>query len=127
MSNGRFGLVVAVDGSADWVLALRCAARDAEQRNLPLTVVYVRPRLQTARRAHRMVDDTLAVVDASCRGGGPAKVITKIAGTDPVATLVTLSHDAELLVVGAHSIGRRLAGRSRCAVTVIEDRHLAAG
>ena len=126
MSSRRFGIVVGVDGSPRSAVAVNWAARDAELRHVPLTLVHAAPHRWAGRRAHRVLDDALAVAESSRRAGGPPKLITKIASRNPVATLVELSRDAELLVVGAQgrrsgSISAKLVGRSHCAVAVIHD------
>lgn len=71
-----FGIVVGVDGSPESAAAVSAATRDAELRNLPLTLVL--PRAPRRWRARRIFDDALRVVDASCRAGGPSKVITRV-------------------------------------------------
>lgn len=146
MSSRRFGLVVGVDGSPRSAVAVSWAARDAELRNVPLTLVHAVPGIgadpqgrafgwPSLRRARRILDDALAVVDASCRAGGPPEVITKVAPAHPVAALIELSRDAELLVVGGSrphgaglvrrllsgSVSSRLVDRAQCAVAVIHD------
>lgn len=70
------GIVVGVDGSARSAATLRRATRYAERNNLPLTLLLPRPPLRW--RTRRIVDHALRVVDASCRAGGPSKVITRL-------------------------------------------------
>ncbi|MEO8814215.1 MAG: universal stress protein [Mycobacterium sp.] len=146
MPSLRFGLVVGVDGSPRSTVAVSWATRDAELRNVPLTLVHAAPRSWAdppawafgwpkLRRVRRILDDALAVVDTSCRTAGPPEVITKVARADPVAALVELSREAELLVVGGSrphgagpvrrllsgSVSSRLVDRAQCAVAVIHD------
>ena len=145
-SNRRLGVVVGVDGSARSAVAISWAAREAELRQVPLTLVHASSGGLTgwpvsvlaralgrppAQRAHQVLDEAVDVVDRSCRARGPAKVITKVAATDPVSALAELSRDAELVVVGARGAGVRPARygsissdvmrRAHCAVAVIHD------
>lgn len=144
--NPHFGIVVGVDGSPSSAAAVSWAARDAELRSATLTLVHamrdtvpawpvaVRTRFgqPPLRRAHRLLGAALTVVDGSCRAGGPAKVITKVAFADPVAALVELSLEAQLVVVGARGgrvtrrapfgpVSAAVMQRSACAVGVIHD------
>lgn len=121
------------------------AARNAELRNLPLTLVHAVPttviratsRLRVYgllelphQQVRRILDDALNIVLDSTRHGDPLKVITKVVSTDPVSALAGLSHEAELIVVGSRrryglrrSIGFTLVGRSHCPVAIIRDKH----
>lgn len=76
VSDRAVGIVVGVDGSPESAAAVRRATRDAELGNVPLTLVLSRAALRW--RTRRIVDHALAVVDASCRAGGPSKVITRM-------------------------------------------------
>lgn len=66
MSSPRepLGIVVGIDGSAPSKVAVDWAAREAELRNLPLTIVYAVRSLvgKIARqRVRRIVDDAIRV------------------------------------------------------------------
>lgn len=76
VSDRYVGIVVGVDGSPASTAAVCAATRDAELRNVPLTLVL--PRAPLRWRTRRVVDRVLRVVDASCRAGGPSKVITQV-------------------------------------------------
>jgi nucleotide-binding universal stress UspA family protein len=119
--NARLGIVVGIDDSPAARVAVQWAARDAELRRIPMTLVYaVSPELATwpsvrlpaglARwhRDHgrRLVDDAFKVVEEACQLGGPTEVHTEILASAAVPTLVDLSKDAELLVAGAQGSGR---------------------
>ncbi|ETW24336.1 universal stress protein [Mycobacterium gastri] len=145
--NAPLGIVVGIDESPSARLAVQWAARDAELRNIPLTLVHaVSPEVSTllkmpmpaglARwqqdRGRRLVDEALKVVDEAARGGGPAGVHTEILGSAAVPTLVDLSKDAEMVVTGCLG-SRRWPGRllgsvssavlryAHCPVVIVHD------
>ncbi len=125
------------------------AARNAELRNLPLTLVHAVPttviratsRLRVYgllelphQQVRRILDDALNIVLDGTRHGDPLRMVTKVVSTDPVSALADLSHEAELIVVGSRrrdvlrralcqSIGFTLVGRCHCPVAIIQDRH----
>src|SRR5690625_2441022 len=133
------GIVVGVDGSATSRVAVHWAAREAERRGLPLTLVHsasthVSP--LTARwmvfgqhelphrRVQQIINDAVDIAGDSARHAGPTQVNTKVVFTDPVEILVELSREAELVVVGSRrrrglwralsaTIGSALMQRSR--------------
>jgi nucleotide-binding universal stress UspA family protein len=145
--NARLGIVVGIDDSPAAKLAVQWAARDAELRSIPLTLVYaISPEVATwpnvrlpaglARwhRDHgrRLVDDAIKVVEQASQHAGPAEVHTEILPSAAVPTLVDLSKDAELLVIGAQGSGRwpgRLLGSvssgllryAHCSVAIVHD------
>lgn len=148
LGKGSFGIVVGVNGSPASRVALNWAARNAELRNLPLTVVYAAPApanpLSTRRRVYAqlelphqrvrcILDDAVSIVEDSTRHGGASRLLTKVAVTDPVTALTDLSRAAELIVVGSprrgvlrralcRSIGSTLVRRSHCPVAAIRDK-----
>ena len=145
--NARLGIVVGVDESPAAKVAVRWAARDAELRKIPLTLVHATsPEVATwpnvrlpaglARwnRDHgrRLVDDAFKVAEEATQHGGPAEVHTEILPSAAVPTLVDLSKDAEMVVMGCRGSGRwpgRLMGSvssgllhyAHCPVTIIHD------
>jgi nucleotide-binding universal stress UspA family protein len=145
--NARLGIVVGVDESPAAKVAVQWAARDAELRKIPLTLVHATsPEVATwpnvrlpaglARwhRDHgrRLVDDAFKVVEEACQHGGPAEVHTEILPSAAVPTLVDLSKDAEMVVMGCRGSGRwpgRLMGSvssgllhyAHCPVAIIHD------
>jgi len=129
------------------VAAVQWAARDAELRNIPLTLVHaVSPEVSTWLRTpvpagvtrwqqdhgRRLVDGALKVVEEATPHGGPAGVQTEILTSGAVPTLIDLSKDAEMLVAGAQGSGRwpgRLLGsvssallrHAHCPVAIVHD------
>ncbi|ODR08075.1 universal stress protein UspA [Mycolicibacillus koreensis] len=122
------GIVVGFDGSASSRAAVRWAAGEAADRGVPLTVVHVidtppwnllavggpvaavpdEPSLRQRQGAQRVIDEALAEID---RGGGPRPQIhSQVFFAAPVPTLVQVSADALMLVVGRRGTGllRRL-------------------
>jgi nucleotide-binding universal stress UspA family protein len=123
------------------------AARDAELRNVPLTLVHAAsPEVSTWLRTplpagvlrwqqdhgRRLVDEALKLVEEASRGGGPAGIRSEILASAAVPTLIDLSKDAEMVVTGAQGSGRwpgrrlgsvssGLLRHAHCPVAVIHD------
>ncbi len=142
------GILVGVDGSAPSNEAVRWAAREAAMRNVPLTLVHVR-RTPTAGmsalawpatpvpeevqqwqgdEAQQVVADAVKVVEGSM--DAPPQLQTKVVFSAPVPTLVDLSKDLDMVVVGCGGQGalrRTLLGsvstglvyHAHCPVAVI--------
>jgi nucleotide-binding universal stress UspA family protein len=141
------GIVVGVDDSPAAKVAVYWAARDAELRNIPLTLVHaISPNMTTWRdtplppglarwqndHGRRLLDDAAKFVAEACRSGGPADVRTEVLSSPAVPALVDLSEDAELVVTGSRGSGRwpgRLIGsvssglirHAHCPVGIIHD------
>lgn len=145
--SASLGIVVGVDESSAATMAVRWAARDAELRSIPLTIVHaISPEIATWRQARlpaglarwqrdrgrRLVDEAFEVVEKSSRRGGPAEVHTEVLSAAAVPALVDLSKNAELVVMGscgtARWAGRRMGSvscgllrYSHCPVAIIHD------
>jgi nucleotide-binding universal stress UspA family protein len=145
--NASLGIVVGIDDSPAARLAVQWAARDAELRKIPLTLVHaISPEISTMLRTplpaglmrwqqdhgHRLVEEALKVVEEASQRGGPAGVHSEILLSAAVPTLVDLSKDAEMVVTGAQGSGRwpgRLLGSvssgllryAHCPVAIIHD------
>lgn len=145
--SNQLGIVVGVDDSAAAKVAVQWAARDAELRKIPLTLVHaISPEVATwldiplppglARwqtdHGRRVLDEALKVVAEASQRGGPAAVHTEVLSSAAVPTLVDLSKDAELVVTGSRGSGRwpgRLLGsvssallrHAHCPVAIIHD------
>ncbi|MGB8501264.1 universal stress protein [Mycobacterium sp.] len=118
----RFGIVVGVDGSTSSTAAVQWAAREAAMRNVGLALVHVvapvaagsssivwtgpNPSVALARQAehaHQLIDDA---VKAANDTAGALQIRRDVIFSSPVPTLVDMSEEAQMLVVGRH--GRRL-------------------
>ncbi len=149
MTNGdnHFGIVVGVDGSAASTAAVRWATREAETRNLPLTVVTALApvveatgpwpevpvptgylRLQEAE-AQKILDDALSTVADSVTVED-LRFTGEVVLGPVLATLVEMSKQADTMVVGCRgegAVARALLGStssglahlSQCPVAVI--------
>ncbi len=139
------GIVVGVDGSSGSMSAVRWAARDAELRNVPLTLVHVvpvtsghwreaslLPDFVGSHREHgrRVLDDALAVVDEGTHR--PTQVDCAMPSSLTVPALVELSKAADLVVAGClgsgtlrgrhlGSVSAGLVHEAHCPVAVVHD------
>lgn len=114
------GVVVAADGSPSSQVAVKWAAREAVMRHAPLTVVHVASSLSVAastlawpagqvpeevleiqeNEARRVIADSIKIVKDSAGGGDRPEVNSELFFGVPVPTLIDLSKDAQLVVVG---------------------------
>lgn len=130
-------IVVGVDGSAGARAALGWAADESRVRGCRLLVVHASGAGNAdpdARLDGRTLEQLLNshVAAASARQPGVA-VSTLLSDDDPVDTLVGLSADAELVVVGTRgrdiatlgSVSHSVAMRAHCPVAVVPERNLA--
>jgi nucleotide-binding universal stress UspA family protein len=143
------GIVVGVDGSPASRVATDWAARDAELRGIPLTLVHVLPadeigpwvvdlpvsdKFAAARelRAQKVIDDARGLVSAAIGSAPEIDVQHRVLSGPKVPALVDMSKDAEMVVVGCRGLGgvqRLLLGsvssglvhHSHCPVAVIHD------
>ncbi len=145
--NTRLGIVVGIDDSPAARVAVQWAAREAELRKIPLTLVHaVSPEVATWLRTplpagvmrwqqdhgRRLVDEALKVIEEASQGSGPAGVHTEILASAAVPTLIDLSKEAEMVVTGSQGSGRwpgrrlgsvssGLVRHAHCPVAVIHD------
>jgi nucleotide-binding universal stress UspA family protein len=150
------GIVVGVDGSPVSKVAVGWAARDAALRKVPLAVVTVLDPpivnypvsamsfpetwmpmppeyLQWQQdEGRKVVNDALKTVEDSAKQVGPIDVSSELMTGLAVPTLVELSKDAEMVVVGSHgrggftgmllgSVSIGLVHHGHCPVAVIHD------
>lgn len=142
------GIIVAVDGSPASKFATDWAARGAAQRHVPLTLVHVLPEPMIGiwpepvalegytswrdKNGHQILDEARVVADRAILDYEPTVVDEKSYAGATIPTLVDLSKDAAMVVVGCRGRGtikRRLLGsvsaglvsHAHCPVAVIHD------
>jgi nucleotide-binding universal stress UspA family protein len=144
-------IVVGVDGSTPSHTALRWAAREAALRKVPLTLVHVLPvglfrwgygyateplvqdftKLQE-EEGQRILADATRVVRETTADNSPVEIHTELMFSSPVPTLIDLSKDADMMVVGCRghgawgravlgSVSTGLVHHAHCPVAVIHD------
>lgn len=123
----HLGIIVGVDGSDSSMSAVRWAAREAGMRNVRLTLIHVvvtpawgaAPwRLSTAplplpadedpaleELGQNIIADAVEVAEDSIRGGARPEIHSELFFSVPVSTLVTLSKEAQMVVVGCRGQG----------------------
>jgi nucleotide-binding universal stress UspA family protein len=144
----RHGILVGVDGSAAALAAVRWAAHDAALRNVPLTLVHVvntpvpgssqvpTPagfRQWQETRAREFIKSATKVAEESTRECGPVQIDSKVFYSATVRTLVDLSKEAQMVVVGYRgrggvlvrtflgSVSSGLVYHAHCPIAVIHD------
>ena len=142
----RPGIVVGVDGSPASKVAVDWAARDAALRNVALTLVHVAngmvaPWAPTPlpsgfgkwqqQRGHQFIDDAIRVAEAAVGDTGRIQMRTEMYYSATVPTLVDVSKDAEMAVVGSRgqgalggilgSVSAGMVQHAHCPVAVIHD------
>jgi nucleotide-binding universal stress UspA family protein len=148
LQTPRRGILVGVDGSAAALAAVRWAAHDAALRNAPLTLVHVVnapaagwPQVPALagfgqwqeNRASEFIKSAVKVAEESTGGCGPVQIDSKVFHSATVPTLVDLSKEAEMVVVGYRghggllvraflgSVSSGLVYHAHCPVAVIHD------
>jgi len=144
----RGAILVGVDGSAAALRAVRWAARDAALRNVPLTLVHVVDaplpewfevaalagfRQSQERRPHDFIESAIKVAEESTGECAPVQIDSKVFHSATVPTLVRLSTQVEMVVVGYRghggvsarsflgSVSSALVYHAHCPVAVIHD------
>lgn len=143
----RHGILVGVDGSEPSNAAVVWAAREAALRHVPLTLIHMLnaavpmyPEMPLSmgmgiwrdEDGRRVLQHAVKVAEDVIGTGRPVPVSTELKCSPPVHTLVQLSENADMLVVGSHgrsAVGRGLLGsvssgvirRANCPVAVIRD------
>ena len=141
------GILVGVDGSPAAKYAVDWAAREAAMRSVRLTLVHAVPPIgptlpplpaPTAfarwqvERGQQILDDAAGVARRSAPDGGTVQIDSELLFSPAVPTLVDLSKEALMVVVGSRGrgpIARSLLGsvsstlirHAHCPVAVIHD------
>ena len=141
-------ILVGVDGSAAALGAVRWAAHDAALRNVPLTLVHVvnarilgwsqvrvpaGVRQTREKRAREFIKSAIKVAEETTGERGPLQIDSKVLYSATVPTLVGLSKEVEMVVVGYRghggvlvrnflgSVSSGLVYQAHCPVAVIHD------
>lgn len=144
----RLGIVVGVDGTSSSTRAADWAAREAAGRAGQLTLVNVVPTVapsgwldapmaedywgEREQRGREHLDDALAAAGRILGDHATVRVRTMMVHDEPVPGLVSLSKEADLVVVGCRGLGalpgillgsvsRGLVHHAHCPVAVIHD------
>jgi nucleotide-binding universal stress UspA family protein len=142
-----YGIVVGADGSAASNAAVCWAAHDAVLRGLPLTVVHVVNPVVTAwphipvpegvpvwqeNEGQRILADAFKLARDTTNDNARIRIVSELIHSATTPTLVDLSKEAELIVVGSSgrgalargllgSVSSGLVHRAHCPVAVIRD------
>ena len=116
------GIVVGVDGSPESESAVEWAAREAVLHGVPLTLAHVLPTAQALtwyevsvsseldeiaqRRAREILRQATLVAEQAVANSGPITISEHVEEGNATKTMVDLSKDAQLLVVGNRGLGR---------------------
>jgi len=144
----RGAILVGVDGSAAALGAVRWAAHDAALRNVPLTLVHAVDapvpgwsqvpaladfRQRQEERAREFIQSAIKVAEENTGERGPVEIDSKVIYSATVPTLVGLSKEVEMVVVGYRghggvlvrtflgSVSSGLVHHAHCPVAVIHD------
>jgi nucleotide-binding universal stress UspA family protein len=116
----HFGVVVGVDGSAGSDAAVRWAAREAIMHKRQLTLVHAMapPAMAWATApipaelvqrqeldARAVVDDAVRIAEDAVKDAVPTEFEGQLFPSPPVPTLVDMSKDADMVVIGARGLG----------------------
>ena len=144
----RSAILVCVDGSAATLGAVRWAARDAALRNVPLTLVHVSDaplpewfevaalagfKQWQEQQARDFIESAIKIAEESTGESGPVQIDSKVFNSATVPTLVGLSTEVDMVVVGYRghggvlarsflgSVSSALVYNAHCPVAVIHD------
>ncbi|MFZ3319841.1 universal stress protein, partial [Mycobacterium sp.] len=120
----RGAILVGVDGSAAALVAVQWAARDAALRNVPLTLVHVVDAplpewfevaaragfgQRQEQRAGQLIESAIKIAEESTGECGPVQIDSEVFNSATVPTLVGISTEVEMVVVGYRGHGGVLA------------------
>src|SRR5437588_4272218 len=126
--TNRHGVVVGVDGSGASNAAVCWAARDAAMRHVPLTLVHMYsayvptfPQIPLPagvtvwqqEDGQQVLEQAVKIAEDAVSGGQQIAINSELKCSSPVPTLIGLSEEAEMVVVGSNgrgALGRALLG-----------------
>ena len=143
----RCGIVVGVDGSAPSDAAVSWAAREAAMRNVPLTLVHMFktfvptfPQIPMPNGVavwqeddgRKVLEQAVKIAEDAVPTDRKIAIASEVKSSPPVPTLVEMSEEAEMVVVGCNgrgAVGRVVLGSvssgvvrsAKCPVAVIRD------
>lgn len=144
----RHGVLVGVDGSPASRVAVDWAARDAELRDVPLTVVHVMPAAVMGawadvpmsaefwelrdRRAEELVTEALGWVTDAISQTPRIDVRHQVVSAAVVPAMVEMSREADMVVVGCRGLGgvqglllgsvsSAMVHHAHCPVAIVHD------
>lgn len=142
----HLGIVVGVDGSPASAVAVDWAARDAALRAVPLTLVHIAHGIAATlsasplpagfgrwqqERGQEFLNDAVRIAENAAGRPGALRLNTELYYSAAVPTLVDLSKDADLVVVGRRgqgafgdtlgSVSLGLLHHAHCPVAVVHD------
>ncbi len=143
----RHGIVVGIDGSAASNAAVCWAARDAAMRHVPLTVahmvnaavpMYPAIPLSTGvavwqeEQGRHVLEQAVKIAEDAINTDRKIEIKSELRCAPPVPTLVEMSEEAEMLVVGSNgraglarlllgSVSSSVVRSAHCPVAVIRD------
>jgi nucleotide-binding universal stress UspA family protein len=141
----RYGIVVGVDGSAPSNAAVFWAAHEAAMRNVPLTLVHMFkafvptfPQIPLPSGVaewqeddgREVLEQAVKIAEDAVPADRKVSIASEVKCSPPVPTLVKMSKEAEMIVVGSNgrgAVGRVLLGSvssgvvhsAKCPVAVI--------
>jgi len=148
-STRKYGLLVAVDGSAQSDAAVRWAAREATLRHRPVTLATVVAPVVVSwpvgylesgfvewqeQNAQEVLEQAKKTFESAVCDPQPSQVNTEVMHGGIVATLASASSDADMVVVGSRGMGafgRAVLGsttsglvlHAHCPVVVLHEGH----
>lgn len=151
----RAGIVVGVDGSPSSISAVEWAARDAQMRNVPLSVTHVVAPIVAGTPAWAGIqippdyiqlqeDEAQKIIEEAHRvavAAAPShvgQISSEIIHAQPVPAMVELSKDAQLMVLGCRgqgaveqallgSVSAGVAHHAHCPVAIIHHHKTGSG
>ena len=143
----RYGIVVGVDGSAASNAAVFWAARDAAMRNVPLTLVHAFnafvptfPQIPMPTGVavwqeddgRKVLEHAVKIAEDAMPAERKIAIASAVKSSPPVPTLIEMSEEAEMVVVGCNgrgavarvvlgSVSSGVVHRAKCPVVVIHE------